>query len=826
MSLTTSLIETFVTEDGFNGMIRSCHNLDMLDQMLDIKLEFIKKNAHQKAVLPLDNVLNNIDRENLNKACSVLEKLLVVQSDDTELQHLQYHINNYISEINTNEKDKLNIAFNLIISLLTAYSGNSKLELALDKLFATLLKCEDKKEDKKLWHTFVVRILLKYTQNFDKKYLYKVVESTVKARRLDILCSFINFVLSEDLKYEIALLTNSEDFWELMGNGLVAQENFLKKQAIYVLKCLTDFTFDTSSLYNESEFIKLKSISIEKTKKAWKTYFLLLDIAQEDQIHLVEPSLILLPTITCLHPFWVTKMYGILFSHSQVDIVSSAVNSILTSDWLNDVQNFKSFAEHLIGAFTRVSYRNYCTKISPLISSFVQNCNEQIFLRLLTASCDVIWSPFITWAFYRSVFYNCPKFKIPLYLSKDILNHLHLLPEEHIREACALVFLKYLSKNMDHYTLNDLLSIYRIIDKSYSSLDEKIFKYFQPIIISHQGSILNEVQSWQNLKQMSACDLENLIKWAKLFPIKVDYPNEEIQNACSSMECVKITDKICLLREVCSNEQIVEYLVRRLYNVDDTTNIRDIENIVQYICNKLKKSESSVLAEKFGTKVNGILLADTKKDMVKVQIAFEIVIAFSCVFNHVDILRIWLETYKVQDRNITENVRQKILRLYLEKNEQGQYKNNTEELLEIINCTLEMQNYQAFLYILSDIISKSIYYNLFEDICCITNKIVDGIYQHTNGLKCAVSSKSLENSISSFLYNIFKFSKNHNGSEQLLLKVAEKFSSLSDSFSFIDSLLTNNIYWWVLEKSHKGEIFVDTVIKILNRNKYLCKDQK
>lgn len=825
MSLTTSLIETFVTEDGFNAMINSCHDLDMLDQMLEIKLDFIKKNTHQKAKLPLDNVLNKIDSENLNKACSVLEKLLVVQSDDTELQHLQFHINNYISVIKTNEKGKLNIALNLIISLLKGYSGNSKLDIAIEKLFAKLLKCEDKKEEKKLWHTFVTYILPKYTQNFDKKYLYEIAESTVKARRLDVLCSLINFILCEDLKYEMVLLIKSNDFWELLGNNLVAQENFLKKQAIYVLKSVVDFTFDILSLYDESEFIKLKSTSVEKTKKAWKTYFLLLDIAQEDQIHLVEPCLILLPTITCLHPYWVTAVYRILFLHSQADIVSSAVCSILTSDWLNIIQNFNSFSEHFVGAFTRVSYRNYSTKISPLMTNFVQNCNEQIFLHLLSVSCDVIWSPSITWAFYRSVFCNCPTFKIPLLLSRGVLNHLHKLPEEHIREACVLLFLKYLSKNMTHYTLSDLLNIYRIIDTSYSSLDGKIFKYFQPIIISHQGSILNEVQSWQNLKQISACDLQNLIKWVKLFPINVDYPKEEIQNACSSMECVKITDKICILKEACTDEQILDYLINRLDNADNTTNVRDIEHIARYVCKKLN-AKSPLLAEKFGTKINDILLAGTKKDFVKIQIAFEIVIALTSGTNHVDIVRIWLEIYKVQDRNITENVRQKILRLYLTKIEQDQYKNNTDELLEIINCTLEMQNYQSFLYILNDILPESVYNIPFEHSVCITNKIVEGMYQNTNGLKSVVSSKSLISAIDCFLYNIFDIAKEHIGSEQILLEILEKFSSLSDNFSFIDSVLTKRIYVWVSETADKKEIFLDIVIQILNRNKYLCKDQK
>lgn len=829
MSLSISLVETFITDDGLNSMISTCKDLDALEEMLDIKLELVKKKVHQKAILSIDNVLNNIRNENLNQACSILEKLLFLQSDDTAFAQLQWHINNYIADIQTNKKEKLNVAVNLIISLLKDYCGESKLKLSLEKLFAELITCEDQTEDNKLLNMFVTYILPKCVLYLDKKYLFELVNITVKTERLDVLSSLINLFLCEDLDHEIALLINNEDFYVLVGDGLISRENFFKKQGIYVLKSITDFSINKSNLYNKSELIKLNSVSLEKTKQAWKTYFLLLDFVQEDQLLLDEQSLGLLSVINYLHQFWGIVVYHILLLHFEIDAVLFGVCSMLTSPWFKDYKNFMFLSVRLVNAFARVSYTDFSTKICPLITNFTQNCDEQIFMGLLEASCGVTWSPFVTWAFYKSLFRDCPKFKIPLDLTKSILNHLDTLADEHIRKGCVLLFIKYLCIKhvIVEYTFDDLLDIYQLINKCYSAFHVEIFSYLKPIIISHQRDVLKRVQSWENMKHTSACDVENVMRWSELFPTEVYYPNQEIMNACSSMECVQITDKICVLRKVCTNEQILEYLARRLDNIDDATNIANIENIIHHICAVFKNKD--LLKAKLEKKITEIL-AHNNTNLVKLQIAFEIVIRANSVFHVNDIIRLWLEKYKVHDRNINENIRLKILELYEKIIKQNQRDTIDIDLSKMVECTLEMQNYRAFIYIIQNLTPEVIYNNSSLDIGFITKKIVDGICKHAKAFASdGASSASMKHAIRCFMYNIINTVMERPAGEKKILKVIEEFLCLSDHLSFIDidSMLAKHLYFTVHTYClADGNMFLEILIRLLNRNKCVTKNHK
>lgn len=785
MSFVTCLAEKFLTEENLNNCIGHCKDLHELLELLEIKRVFINKKQQNGILFPIKGILETIDITDINFTCSVLEKSLLVQKDDSQFIQLCEFVDLYIDRSNL-DTDDLNVCSNLVTTVLKVCEHQNKtVDLQnFGRLFGKMCSSENRQSGYYFCMTVFPRYL-KYSKS-DIRPVKDCLFLALEKKNLELLCFLSDILLCSKYEEELLILLDNSEFWLLIQNTLTnTTQSFIQKQAAFILQRLIDYIILGRNTFPHTvpEVVKLATVNTDDTIAAWKNYFILLDISKEKQLHLIEPSLQLLNKIFYLHHTWIVCIFRILFYHSQSHIVFASVKTLLKSEWLQNASNFRAIALDLLVALNRIEYFILSTETYRILLSFINSSDSEVFILLLEESCKVAWSPIILWVFFKAVCNKSSDVSVPTSLIENILHSLHKLPQKYIREGCIQLFSRFLVRRCygNKFVITDLIKIANIL----LDIEEHLFldfcNVFKDIIWENRQHIFEKPTPLEVTEENVVAVLE----FAR--PCQC---NTEMENLISCADNTVLIDKLYIKMFSLLNEEQKEllslYIQNRITDLDPDEDIVDLKLLVRYLgADKsfCKTYESEV--DDLGDLAICILENAIDYNIRQHEVAFEVIANIDSQNGYSkEILPLWITEYKSMKNSVTEGMCISILKLYFIQllENTSMLEQNTDELCVVIETAFELQHNKLMLYVFEQLPQLLRTFNVPHLLNRTVSEIVD--LKKTSFFKTA-TEKFLE----SLVKNITIF----DNQKERFVEILNTFLELSNSYEFIASLLGKQI---------------------------------
>lgn len=357
------------------------------------------------------------------KKCSVLlseiEANFCILSTQTSIEN-KVLINLYFFEtILKAVQEKLNFGeFDINQEILCKLNSETLCRLLIDLVFS------NKKVVKSTILLSLLPKLLSITKtNLILKCVWEYIsnnslKTTELNEKLFCLCSLADFFLTTGSTRTSLCLMNEEEFWKIIQLGLINSDPLLRKEALYLLKRAVDIADQKSAVIN-TELFFWKSTNKVRLKQLWELVFIILEVLEEKQAHLVIP---VLPSVlkikdACelsgyenfygLHPSWLLCVYNRIFKHDSMQIIKWGVINFLKIDIklyekiqydltihaiLETINNMSLFAKQPDKLLELSEVEVELNKWFLSISNRCESC--KIFFSIILSSISKIsWSP-------------------------------------------------------------------------------------------------------------------------------------------------------------------------------------------------------------------------------------------------------------------------------------------------------------------------------------------------------------------------------------------------------------------------------------------------
>jgi hypothetical protein len=141
-----------------------------------------------------------------------------------------------------------------------------------------------------------------------------------ETKKLEILCVLYDKFITADFNPSNFNLLKFDDYWLLLMDCIVSQHSYQRKQAVYLLSRSVEVAFKANNSNCFPKYLKAEN-DVDDIEKMWRNYLILLDVSNEKQLHIIEPSLQMLYSIKKLHILWRVRLYKIFLNCSQNVVV-------------------------------------------------------------------------------------------------------------------------------------------------------------------------------------------------------------------------------------------------------------------------------------------------------------------------------------------------------------------------------------------------------------------------------------------------------------------------------------------------------------------------
>uniref|UniRef100_A0A1B6LX73 tRNA (guanosine(18)-2'-O)-methyltransferase TARBP1 n=1 Tax=Graphocephala atropunctata TaxID=36148 RepID=A0A1B6LX73_9HEMI len=150
------------------------------------------------------------------------------------------------------------------------------------------------------------------------------LDSISLSQKLFILCALADFYTISG--YDDFSVIRSYEFWKIVQNGLLSNDNCLRKSGLYLLKR----TLDVIGRFNVQLDLEIFTWNcLTSDHKFWERLFILLEILEEKQAHLVIPvvqeTMKLGEDFKSVHASWFLVIYTRLLSHESLQVAKLGI---------------------------------------------------------------------------------------------------------------------------------------------------------------------------------------------------------------------------------------------------------------------------------------------------------------------------------------------------------------------------------------------------------------------------------------------------------------------------------------------------------------------
>lgn len=151
--------------------------------------------------------------------------------------------------------------------------------------------------------------------------------------KLFILCGLASFFISTD--HNDLLVVKLNNFWMIIQESLISDQALARKKGLYLLKRSVDIA-TVLNLQLDIELFSWSYLANERLQKCWENFFILFEILEEKQSHLVIP--LINSTFKDPEPFghidksWTLVIHKRLLSHDSVQVTKLGILTFLKSN--------------------------------------------------------------------------------------------------------------------------------------------------------------------------------------------------------------------------------------------------------------------------------------------------------------------------------------------------------------------------------------------------------------------------------------------------------------------------------------------------------------
>lgn len=449
------LIELFNSEDNINTVI----------QALKLKLLLIQSKSSSYCEININKfLLTYISESNISGTHDFILHSMLIQPSTNRTQLLENTLiilksNDRNNKIILRQLEILNVVMDvsiiLNIPLINSYDNENEILYLIISLICS--------EEKDVQRKTLLDIVPKYIACTKKYELFSNLWVKVKASEtvMFIIIALEQFYLLDFLSKSFDLFAEI-DYWNILQSNLNSEDPVLKKQAIYLLKKSVELIISKKSAekYNITKICcETNSSIIEHYDDAWKNFFILCDVSNEKQLHLIEPTLKLYDTLKYLDVSWQMCISKLFIRHPHSAIVKYTVYEILASNWLCDVN---TLVHGLNNVFL---YESISTNpITELLGKYVTKLNSKEFIQFINNFCNIQPSPI--------PFFNICK---ALEMTKDAKCNCHCLYTLiSCSEKVPHIFLR---KGIQHCLFNSFYIMIKNHDIARENVLEEIVKF-------------------------------------------------------------------------------------------------------------------------------------------------------------------------------------------------------------------------------------------------------------------------------------------------------------------------------------------------------------
>ncbi|XP_075224535.1 tRNA (guanosine(18)-2'-O)-methyltransferase TARBP1 isoform X2 [Lycorma delicatula] len=219
--------------------------------------------------------------------------------------------------------------------------------LTLVSVFPKLSKLtNDYSVFKKFWSYILEQCVVDKCNIADAHVMKHVHSDACLSKKLSLLCSLGDYFIHNE-KVSNSFLITDKNFWSVIYSGIINCNFLLRKQAMYLAKRAIDYLENVNSFSFETDYFVWDVNYSFELKNIWADVFIVLEVLEEKQLHLVMP---VLPTVLKIFSFkvssngiekkllsdcWVSCICQRLFSHDSNLIIRWSLVNVLPSDHIN-----------------------------------------------------------------------------------------------------------------------------------------------------------------------------------------------------------------------------------------------------------------------------------------------------------------------------------------------------------------------------------------------------------------------------------------------------------------------------------------------------------
>lgn len=781
-------LDLFLTEEQLDDIILNYSSISILYISLKVKYYYVSHGRQQKIALPLRNIFNELTSNNLDEICNILELGVLVQ--DINVAALSYL--ECVCELC--EKGQEAYVLLKLLSVITNIHWYFKLKLpnCFNENVVQNLLVEVFNSNSGLLRNLFCKVLVKYAECIsDVKNILSFILSLKDLYTIS--CCFDVFICHKELL--------SDKFWLMIIENFNLS-NYNRKLSFNIVKQYIDYVSKYNEFNKESDIIKGNIESKKQFIKSWNNYFLLTEVSQEKSLHLVAPALKLIPTVSSLHPCWLSCLYKFFLSHPQNSVVFSASKNILITDIIYNIEFLKNIIHPLLSAWNRYEYSENYFELFKEFKNFSQTLDDSQYCILFKASLMIRWSPISAWYFYSSLIENGTK-AVHYSLLISVLYNVKCIPHSFIRHNCYILILNFLVKQkyFSSLTLNEFIKLAVEVKKC----DEALLSVFYPC--AHNNiKFYNQNISTQVFNLLYDSSIDEIEIFFQIINFNNQHPlllkHMLLSDVIANEIAIYLVFYLCKYHPKQFN--VIEYLEQELQNRNCNKDINMLCKIAEYV--QLTSTNSN-----FMEKCKLIIINSAQYNQNNIALAFKIY-SSNIGKDAGNIVKIW-NTKLLNGEKIQNRVCKYYLKMYFS------YLRNSHSIAidfqknyDVIARIFDTQNEDVWLEIYenSEILLK--YYNDRQRLEFV-EKLFDEL---SNFGSSVIEAWSLL--IKTILRNINIFTE-ENDRDLVLLKVTQ-FSMTNDSVAnvFINELLN------VTENCSR--LFIDLIMDFIFYGGIIRKDKR
>lgn len=278
--------------------------------------------------LSLETVINSRDDKFCEEFIQIVLRELNSELGSSEQKHkILTALDSFLNAMMTGKEDSNTNDLKETLFVLRTYGFHSSLaEIAINS------------ENEAVPHFILFKVGLKLVKVSQEQTIMEVLwRNTEKSLKLDLLRKMI--ILSGLMNFFLVNQTNcltilrEPAFWNVIQEGLVSNDSKLRKYGLYLLKRSVE-NIEVSNLDVAVDNFQWTPLKSESLKFSWENVFIILEILEEKQAHLVIP--VVQSTLKAIdhpkeiHHSWVLCIYRRIFSHDSLQVIKEGIVSFLT----------------------------------------------------------------------------------------------------------------------------------------------------------------------------------------------------------------------------------------------------------------------------------------------------------------------------------------------------------------------------------------------------------------------------------------------------------------------------------------------------------------